>query len=297
MCMRMLLLLLLLQLLLRSESYYSASTGFSRISSSSSSLLFPTRRSIRIMALNIEEQSSPTNAYSNSAQLKSHIFSLAATVDRGFGAKQQEREEILALIDKLKTMNPFPIPTYGLYDGKNDTLLGMEDGCYIEGTWKMVYTTALDVLSLAASPFTLLQGIYQVIKKDGSSMNIIDLAPRAQALLPVNVNVDSTLRLQVKTKAKARSSTRVGLTFLGVKAAPQTALGIDVTNLLPPIGFNFPSVPTLFGGDNIGAESSDEEGPGYFDILYLDDDCLIISQNEPGGIFVNIRAKSNIEID
>ena len=39
--------------------------------------------------------------------------------------------------------------------------------CYIEGTWKMVYTTALDVLSLAASPFTLLQGIYQVIKKDG----------------------------------------------------------------------------------------------------------------------------------
>ena len=118
MCMRMLLLLLLLQLVLRSESYYSASTGFSRISSSSSSsLLFPTRRSIRIMALNIEEQSSPTNAYSNSAQLKSHIFSLAATVDRGFGAKQQEREEILALIDKLKTMNPFPIPTYGLYDG------------------------------------------------------------------------------------------------------------------------------------------------------------------------------------
>ena len=122
MCMRMLLLLLLLllQLVLRSESYHSASTGFSRISSSSSSsssLLFHTRRSIRIMALNIEEQSSPTDAYSNSAQLKSHIFSLAATVDRGFGAKQQEREEILALIDKLKTMNPFPIPTYGLYDG------------------------------------------------------------------------------------------------------------------------------------------------------------------------------------
>ena len=74
------------------------------------------------------------------------------------------------------------------------------------------------------------------------------------------MNVDSTLRLQVKTRAKARSSTRVGLTFLGVKAAPQTALGMDVTNLLPPIGFNFPSVPTLLGGDNIGAESSDQQG-------------------------------------
>ena len=29
--------------------------------------------------------------------------------------------------------------------------------------------------------------------------------------------------------------------------------------------------------------------PGYFDILYIDDDMLIISQNEPGGVFVSIR--------
>ena len=102
------------------------------------------------------------------------------------------------------------------------------------------------------------------------------------------MNIDSTIRLQVKTKAKARSNTRVGLTFLGVRATPLTALGVDISNLLPSIGFQFPSLPSFVG--NIGADNnSNNNSPGYFDILYLDETCLIISQNEPGGIFVNIK--------
>ena len=32
--------------------------------------------------------------------------------------------------------------------------------------------------------------------------------------------------------------------------------------------------------------------PGFFDILYLDENLLIIKQNEPGGIFINIRDTS-----
>ena len=111
------------------------------------------------------------------ATLKSRLFSLAATVDRGFGAKRTEREEILALIDRLKVMSPYQTPTQGLYDGKQYS--GSEDSdyeeCLIEGTWKMVYTTALDVLSLAASPFTLLQGIYQVIKRDGELLSFFEV--------------------------------------------------------------------------------------------------------------------------
>ena len=128
-------------------------------------------------------------------------------------------------------------------------------------------------------------------------MNIIDLAPRVQSLLPVNIDADSTLRLQVKTKAKRRSNDRVGLTFLGVKAMPQTVLGKDLSSIFPPIGFDFPSVPASLGGiTSMGAEeSANQNSPGYFDVLYLDEDCLIIRQNDPGGIFVNIRAP-NINI-
>ena len=71
---------------------------------------------------------------------------------------------------------------------------------------------------------------------------------------------------------------------------------ISTINLLRPIGFNFPSIPSSLGGSNLGAESFNENSPGFFDILYLDDDCLVISQNEPGGIFVNIKT-ANIAID
>ena len=93
--------------------------------------------------------------------------------------------------------------------------------------------------------------------------------------------------MQVTTAARARSDRRVGLTFLGVKAVPLIAFGFDVSKLLPPVGFNFPQL-SLFG---LGAESkASEDTPGFFDVLYLDDDCLIISQNEPGGIFISTRA-------
>ena len=44
------------------------------------------------------------------------------------------------------------------------------------------------------------------------------------------------------------------------------------------------------GGD--GTARGNIDGPGYFDVLYLDEDCLIISQNAPGGIFVNVRDDS-----
>jgi hypothetical protein len=155
----------------------------------------------------------------------------------------------------------------------------------------MVYTTAFDVLSLAASPFTFLQGIYQVIKRDGTSLNVIDLAPRIQLILPVPLQEDgrltSTFRARVFTTAKARSENRVGLTFKKVAVGPSKFSNFDVSKL-PKFGIDFPQSTNVGAGDN--AEDND---PGFFDILYLDDDCLVIKQNAPGGIFVNIRSSES----
>lgn len=71
-------------------------------------------------------------------------------------------------------------------------------------------------------------------------------------------------------------------------------MGFDVRPIFPPVGADLPRF-SLFGG-NVENKGNDRSGgvesPGYFDILYLDKDCLIISQNEPGGIFVNIRDNS-----
>jgi uncharacterized surface protein with fasciclin (FAS1) repeats len=106
-------------------------------------------------------------------ELKSKLFAFAASVDRGFGAKQSERESIQRIVDELIAQNPTEVPTLGLFP---DNQLGKSSP--LAGAWKMVYTTAFDVLSLAASPVSTLQAIYQVIGSDGASVNIIDLSPR-----------------------------------------------------------------------------------------------------------------------
>jgi hypothetical protein len=69
----------------------------------------------------------------------------------------------------------------------------------------MTYTSALDVLSLNANPFTIVKAIYQKLDADGNSENIIELAPRLQAALPTSfVGDGSTLRLRVGTRGRRR---------------------------------------------------------------------------------------------
>ena len=127
----------------------------------------------------------------------------------------------------------------------------------------------------------------QVFQADGAITNIIDLGPRLTSILPVPG--DSILRQKVGTRGAARGPARVGLTFESVTVKPVSLLGQDL-GALPPLKLDLPRL-TLFGSRNIGAESEAVEGPGYFDVLYLDGDFLAIKQNEPGGLFVFTRRK------
>lgn len=222
--------------------------------------------------------------------IKSELFALAASCDRGFGASISDTTKAASLIEKLRLMNPIEKPTMNIYPNNypaNATFVADSSPVPLEGVWKLVYTTAFDVVSLAASPLTLLQGIYQVISRDGRSANVIDLAPRLQAALPQFLIGEglSTVRLTVGTASTARSDTRVGLTFKSIKVQPLSFLGRRANvDFLPQFSSILPQSALL--GDN-------KEGPGYFDILYLDYNCLIIAQNSPGGIFVNIRSDDN----
>lgn len=256
---------------------------------------------------NIPQNDASPIIYKNKERIKSKLVASVAACDRGFGASSLDRKIVdkimKELIDHSTSLNPDQNFTRNLFPfNHSDHHTTGSPKADIEGVWRMVYTDAFDVLNLAASPFTLVQGIYQVIKGNGDSVNVIDLTSRASVLLPVQLAtaIESVLRLKVFTQLRARTSARVGLTFDKIQIQPLKFLGMN-----PSIGSLSYQLPKPFISDAIAAftpaqadaDGKDkdkgvhrEAGFGYFDVLYLDEDMLIIRQNQPGGIFINMRA-------
>jgi len=202
---------------------------------------------------------------------------VCASYDRGFGASPSARNEVNDIVDQLKLFNPTPA-------GAEKGIEGNDGGTSspLEGIWQMVWTTALDVLNLGASPVASPGAIYQVIEPPIAT-NIIDFIPRAQSLFPETFP-SSLVRAEVKTRTSKRAETnRIGLDFESVKLAPVEILGFDAKTL-PPFSINFPKIKI---SDLPGVDP--ETAPEFFDVVYLDDDMLIIQQNMPGGYFVSIK--------
>ena len=86
------------------------------------------------------------------AALKSKLFAACAAADRGFAASPADRAEIEALLDELSPLSPIEEPTRGIADGAADAPL--------RKCWRLVYTSASDVSTLAANPLASLGGIY-----------------------------------------------------------------------------------------------------------------------------------------
>lgn len=206
--------------------------------------------------------------------LKNELLQRCAVCDRGFAATLSERDSIDSLVLQMKEINPSAAPAAGI-EGYDATV--------IRGAWRLVYTSAIDVLSLAANPVSTIGGVYQYIQEAGIITNIIDiLNPRAVLLLPPTVKVDSTLRLKVQTRARELSPKRIGLNFEKVTISPQKLFGNDVS-FLPEPTIDLPSIPSQQGDDT----------PAYFDVEYVDEEMLIIRQNTAGGvdggIFISVK--------
>ena len=184
------------------------------------------------------------------------------------------------LVRSLAALNPTMTPAVGIEGSSNMVL---------RGAWRLIYTSAIDVLSLAANPVSSIGGVYQNVQEDGIITNIIDiLNPRALSILPPTVKVDSTLRLKVQTRARERGPSRVGLVFEKVTISPQKFLGNDVS-FLPAPTIDLPALNSAARTDS----------PAYFDIEYVDDEVLIIRQNAAGGIdggiFIQVRVNPATE--
>ena len=278
-------------------------------------------------------------------ELKLKIFARSAACDRGFSATPFERRAILQLVDQLKDLSPERVPTRNFAPSYSPS-----EAIPLAGSWRMVFTTAYDVLQLSALPLTIVQGIYQQIHPNGEVANVIDFAPRFQTLFPQQLTGNgTTIRAKVSILGRARGERRVGLTFYAVELKPLTLLSSSaVAALAPKCKVNLPgrgisdmlrkapsqvdappqnssvtlpantnssstpntntftgsssrssgieplfeNLKSLLAGTFGANANADYSSPGFFDILYLDDDTLIIQQNQPGGIFISIRDPS-----
>ena len=110
------------------------------------------------------------------AALKSKLFAACAAADRGFAASPADRAEIEALLDELSPLSPIEEPTRGLAEGAADAPL--------RKCWRLVYTSASDVSTLAANPLASLGGIYQDARELPVVTNVIDSFPRCVPASP-----------------------------------------------------------------------------------------------------------------
>lgn len=225
-------------------------------------------------------------------ELKKEILQLGASYDRGFGASPRVQNKVNNVIADLEFLNleknasrfisgPEVVMDITQTDttSENSTTVmfskSKEETSPLTGNWRMIWTTASDVLILGANPFVTVGAIYQLFDPPIVT-NVIDLLPRFQNLFPPSMVQGSLLRAKVQTRASKRTDPmRVGLDFESVKLSPVELLGQDVGSL-PPLGFD---LPKLTGTDDVG----------FFDVTFLDDEMLIIRQNQPGGLFVLVK--------
>lgn len=210
-------------------------------------------------------------------ELKRQMLQLAASYDRGFGASPRARAKVDQVITELESLNQ-EVNASRFISGPGEVpndLTGSTELSPLAGNWRLLWTTASDVLSLGASPFLTVGAIYQLFDPPLVT-NVIDLLPRVQNLLPPSLVANSQLRAEVQTRASPRKDKpmRIGLDFEKVTLKPVELLGQDVESILPPFGFD---LPKLF-------EVPDDVG--YFDVTFLDAELVIIRQNAPGGCFV-----------
>mmetsp|Transcript_21243 Transcript_21243/g.49887 ORF Transcript_21243/g.49887 Transcript_21243/m.49887 type:complete len:293 (-) Transcript_21243:1004-1882(-) len=238
----------------------------------------------------LDQTPTSTQGSAEATELKTRLLKLAASFDRGFASSPRASSEANDVIAQLQAMNPT--------SNANRGIDGYDSVTPLKGIWRLIWTSALDVVSLGANPLAAPSAIYQDIRDPPTAVNIIDFIPRVQTLFPPSIAPSTLVRAEVTTRASERSSSpnRVGLVFEGVKLQPIEFFGQSVSSL-PPLSVDFTFgqgildqvVSFVPGLDEL---RDNEDAPGYFDVDYLDDELLIIRQGPGGGVFALIKVDS-----
>lgn len=236
-------------------------------------------------------------------RLKQDLILMGASYDRGFGASPSARHKVDDMIQELSAMNPCTdaarnIQGHHHYHSGATTGEQVEEPSPLRGNWRLVWTTAQDVLAMNASPFTAVGAIHQVVEPPIIT-NIVDLIPRAQELMAPDKIRSTLFRGKVTSRATAdrnhhNNMMTVDLTFESVNIKAVEILGQQTNSALPALGFNLPKLPGTpsRGIGSSSASASASSSTRQVDILYLDKDMLITKQKSPGGTNVFVRVEN-----
>lgn len=203
------------------------------------------------------------------SDLKCELFAALASLNRGFAVPPNLRRTVESLIEQLERKNPTRNPS--------------EKPTLFTGKWRLVYTNALDVLSLGLlSPIASVNQVYQNIfpppVRSSSSVdfaveNVVEFEP---SIAPVTNRFlgRSMTRLVVEATGSIKSSSVVGLTFENVSARPNFLFGYQFPSDVP-----IPKVPL-------------SRPVGAIDTTFLDNDLRISRAKIMGrtdNVFVLLR--------
>lgn len=108
---------------------------------------------------NDDATTTPTQEQSKQQQetaiiLKNKLYQLAASYDRGFSGTPRAFTEANDIIDKLKEVNPTMDASRGIFhrSDRGSSVGDVDDDVPLKAVWRMIWTSAFDVVSLGASP-------------------------------------------------------------------------------------------------------------------------------------------------
>ncbi|CAN8075533.1 unnamed protein product [Agarophyton chilense] len=178
--------------------------------------------------------------------LKLQLLSRVSTVNRGFAASPSSRQQILSLVEQIERENPTPLTA------RSELL---------DGDWKLLYTNALDVLSLGLlSSVTLVAEVFQNVQRlDEDSFSVVNVVNFEPPIAAVSNSFwgRTMATLVVNADGKRSSDTRIDIRFKSVKFKPVSVVGFQLPDVLspPPIRVGSPK--------------------GYIETTFLDDDIRI----------------------
>lgn len=212
----------------------------------------------------VVDVSASTRAVS-SEELKRELFLLCGAVDRGFSASTQQRKQVLDTVAALEASATCEEPL------EDERLLG---------DWTLVYTNALDIVSLALlRPVAAVAGVYQNVRaRDGGKFDVINVVELEPAVAPVaNLFWGRTCsRLEVAAVGTRRADEprKIDITFERGRIRQETFGGYEIPASAPSLSWPFGASPV-----------------GFIETTYLDDELRIArSPPIPGvpedGVFV-----------
>ncbi len=192
---------------------------------------------------------------------KSQLLAAIAGKNRGLLARPDEKQAILAAIAQLEERNPTPQPL---------------TSPWLDGNWRLLYTTSTGILGLDRVPLFQLGTVYQCIRAEEAKLyNIAEIAgpPFLEGIVSIAASFTPSTDPFNATK-------RVQVKFERFIVGPRRLLGYQ-----SPAQF----IQAIAAGQKFTALDSridpNREQRGWLDVTYLDADLRIGRGNE-GSVFV-----------